>query len=145
MSGVKHTVSVDVAAPAETLWKVLIDVEAWPKITESMTSVERLDDGPFRVGSTARVRQPGLPPMVWRVTELEEGRSFTWQANTPGVVTTAWHRIEPADSNSRLTLEIEQTGPFAAIAGLLLGRRTRRFVEMEAAGLRDRAQTIAAS
>lgn len=142
---VSYRESVAVAAPAETLWRVLVDVEAWPTITESMTAVERLDDGPMRVGSSARVRQPGLPPMIWRVTELDEGRSFTWQASTPGVVTTAFHRITPTDDGCRLTLQIQHTGPLAAVARLVTGRRTRRFLALEAAGLRDRAQALAAS
>ena len=48
-----------------------------------MTSVERLDDGPLHVGSRARVKQPGMMPLIWEVTELRDQEVFTWATRSP--------------------------------------------------------------
>jgi uncharacterized protein YndB with AHSA1/START domain len=95
---VEYETSVRIDAPPEKVWRVLTDVERWPEWTPSMTRVERLQTGPLQVGSTARIKQPKFPPTVWRVTELEPGRSFSWAAGGPGVATVGGHRMRPAAS-----------------------------------------------
>jgi uncharacterized membrane protein len=85
--------SIDVAAPAQLLFEVYTDVERWPEWTASVTSVERLDQGPLSVGSRARIKQPRLPAAVWEVTEVVAGHSFTWMARGPGIITTGSHVV----------------------------------------------------
>ena len=62
-----YEVSVDIDATPGEVWNVLTDVGRWPEWTPTVTRVERLDLGPFQVGSTVMIRQPRLPPTVWRV------------------------------------------------------------------------------
>jgi uncharacterized protein YndB with AHSA1/START domain len=130
---------VAVAATPERVWAVLQDVESWPEWTASMTSVQRAAGGPLRVGEQVRVRQPRLPRTVWTVTRVEPGRSFSWSASTPGVRTTADHEIHPGPDGCRVVLRLVQAGPLAAPIDLLLGRMVRRYVDLEAEGLRRRA------
>jgi hypothetical protein len=106
-------------------------------MTESVTRVQRLDDGPFGKGSRARVNQPRLPPAIWTVTEFEDGRSFTWESRTPGIVTTGTHTV----TGEGVTLALTQKGPTAPLVGLLYGRLTRRYVTMEAQGLKRIAES----
>ena len=73
-------VVIAVNAPEERIWEALIDVEAWPKWTSSMTSVTRIDSGDFAVGSRAWVKQPKIGTMTWTVTELTTAHSFVWEA-----------------------------------------------------------------
>jgi uncharacterized membrane protein len=129
--------SIEVSAPAEAVFESYADVEHWPDWTASVTSVERLDDGPFRVGSRARVRQPRLPVAVWEVTELVPGQSFTWVARGPGLRSTGIHRVEALpDGRSKMTAILEQAGPLGGLVGLLTKGLTERYLKMEAEGLK---------
>jgi uncharacterized membrane protein len=127
-----------VAAPAQQVWDVLVDVAHWPEWTPTVDSVERLDDRPFGVGSRAEVRQPKLPRATWEVTEVVDGRSFTWAAAGPGLRTIARHEVVPDATGCTVTLSIEQTGPLGAVAATLWRRLTQRYIELEAESLDER-------
>ncbi len=122
-------------APDGPVWEVLFDVDRWPTWTPTVDRVERVDDGPFQVGSRVEVRQPRLPRAVWQVTEVVDGRSFTWEATGPGMRTIARHEVVPDGTGSRVTLSVEQTGPMGAVAALVWRRLTQRYVELEAESL----------
>jgi len=132
-----YQTSVSINAPAERVWSELIDVESWPQFTASMTRVIRLDHGPLQRGSQARIKQPNVPPMVWTVTDFQSGRQFTWSATAGGVSTIATHVLTPGPGDGvTLTLSIENTGLLAWLVDLLSAGLTRRYVNMEAAGMK---------
>jgi hypothetical protein len=80
------SIVIDIEASSERVWAVLLDIERWPEWDPPITSIQRLDTGPFGVGSRTRICQPKLRPAEWRVTELDETmRSFTWVTRSPGV------------------------------------------------------------
>jgi uncharacterized membrane protein len=136
-----ESIAVDIAASAERVWEVILDVESWPQWTPSMTSVQRLDAGPLGLGSRARIKQPGLPPLVWQVTDLDEGSRFTWVARTPGLTAAATHEVTRAPGGSRLTLTVAWSGPLAGAGAALAGRRTRRSLAQEAGGAKARSES----
>jgi uncharacterized membrane protein len=125
-------------APAQRVWEVLFDVVRWPEWTPTIDSVERLDDGPFVVGSRVKIRQPKLPQAVWEVTEVVNGRSFTWQAKGPGMTSIGRHEVVPDGTGSMVRLSIEQVGPMGAVAALVWRRLTQRYVDLEAQSLDKR-------
>ena len=136
----EFTTSVDIDAPPERVWAVLADVRRWPEWTASMSRVELLEGGPLAVGSTVRVKQPRLRAEVWRVTEFEPGRSFVWVARGGGVTTEAAHRVEPASGGTRVTLGLRQRGPLAPLVRLVGGALVRRYMGLEAAGLKRESE-----
>ena len=129
--------STEVAARARHVYDVYADVERWPVWTSSVTSVERLDDGPLRVGARARVRQPRLPVVVWEVTDLVPGEQFTWVARGPGLRTTGRHRVTPnADGTVTVTTTIDQEGPMGWLVGTVFRGLTDRYLRIEARGIK---------
>ena len=134
--------SIEVAAPAQRVFDVYADVEHWPDWTKSVTSVERLDQGPLRVGSRARIRQPRLPVAVWEVTDFVPGESFTWIARGPGLLTTGRHVVIPSGGagHAKVTASLEQAGLLGPLVGLLTKRLTDRYLQTEVSGLKARCE-----
>lgn len=122
-------------SPVQPVVDVLFDVARWPEWTPTVDHVERLDDGPLRVGSRAKVRQPKLPRATWEVTEVVPGRSFTWEAGGPGLKTIGRHEVVPDGEGCRVTLSIEQTGPMGPVAARIWRVLTQRYIELEAESL----------
>jgi hypothetical protein len=107
-----------------------------------MDQVEVLDAGPVGVGTRVRVKQPRLPTVVWRITDWQPGVGFTWVAERTPVPTHADHWIEPDGADgAKVQLVFEQTGLLAPVLGLLAGRLTRRYIALEANGLRQASES----
>jgi uncharacterized membrane protein len=138
----KIQVSVKVNRPPDLVWPVLADIERWPEWTASIAGIQRMDRSPFGVGSIVRIRQPRLRTMDWRVTEFQSGRLFVWKNQSPGVSTIAGHAIRAHKGGSIVDLTIDQTGWLAPLMRLLLARLTRRYMELEAQGLKRRCETL---
>lgn len=130
------------AAPPERLWLVVSEVERWGERLPTFTSVRALE--PWRavgVGSRFEVRQPGLPGATYEMTAWEPGRSFTWLARSPGVVTTATHTVSAHEGGSTVDLALEWAGPLAGVIRLLLDRKSQGMVESEARTMCRLAET----
>ena len=134
--------SARIDAPLDQVWQTLLDVERWPEWTASMSKVERLDAGSLTVGGRVRIKQPRLPTVVWRVTSLRPQQSFGWTAHSPGLTSVADHQLtlEP-DEAVMVTLVLRQTGPLAPLVGVLTGGMTRRYMNLEAQGLKTRSES----
>src|SRR6476661_4989638 len=137
-------VSITIDAPVEIVWSVFTDVERWPTWASSFTSIELLD-GPMRLGAKARIRQPGLPTVVWEVTKWEPGRSWTWTATGPGARTEASHVLTVSGRGTVAEQSIISSGPIGKMVAFLFRSLTRRYLAIEAAGLKQRSEQMAAS
>lgn len=134
--------SLAIAAPAEVVWGVTIDVERWPEWTPTMEKVERLDGGPFQIGSQARIKQPQFNETVWTVMALVPGRSFTWTARTSGLTMVASHEVVPDAGGCVNHLQLDITGVMAILLGPLVRRGAQKAMATENAGLRERCQAL---
>jgi uncharacterized membrane protein len=134
---------IDVAAPPSRVWEVMSDLDRWPEWTRSVSSVKRLGDEPFAIGTKVLVRQPGLPPAVWKISTIETGRSFTWTSSAPGIHVTATHSAAPAAGGSRVTLRLEYQGFVGELFARLTEKITERYMSYEADGLKARSENPA--
>ncbi len=137
MAYVERRISIDASPPV--VWSVMAEVTLWPEWTASIRRVEPLDAAELAVGRRYRIAARGAPPGTWRVTELDEGRSFVW-ATTSGIRIAAGHLIEPADGGSDVTLSIRTHGLLGAFFGSAIARLSRGNMDLEAEGLKRRSE-----
>ena len=136
--------NVIISTPADDVWRVFTDVEHWPDWTASVTRAGHVRGTGVEPGARVRMKQPRMPVMTWEVTEYDPGVSWSWVARSPGVVTVARHRLTPQGPGATLVeQEIEHSGPLAGIVGRLTAGRTRRYLALEAAGLKERCEAAA--
>ena len=85
------TVRRHVDASPNTVWSLLVDLEAWPLWGPSVTRAE-LDHGTeLGLGSRGRVWTPVGVPLPFEITDFVPGRRWSWHvagipATTHGVV-----------------------------------------------------------
>ncbi len=137
---IMHTILVD--ASVDRVWALTLDVDALPSITPTVTAIERLDDGPVRVGTRARLTQPGLGRRTWTVEVVDAPTHFAWATRLLGTRMVGSHELDDAgDGRCRLTLRVTLEGPTAWLLGL--GRRSiARSLATEAEGF-ARAAVVA--
>ena len=143
-SGGVERASITINAPIDVVWSVFTDVERWPTWASSFTSVE-LINGPMRLGAKARIRQPRLPTVVWEVTKWEPGRSWTWTATGPGARTEASHNLTASGRGTVAEQSIVSSGPVGRLLAFAWRSLTRRYLAIEAEGLKQRSEQVAAS
>jgi carbon monoxide dehydrogenase subunit G len=132
---VEHTLHIE--APLAAVWAVTEDVERWPSWTPTMHSVQRMDEGTFDVGSSAAIRQPGMPETVWTVIEMDRGRSFTWEGRARGMRMRATHELSAEGAGTKNTLRVEVAGVVAFLLWPLVRPALRRALRQENAGLKS--------
>jgi uncharacterized membrane protein len=134
---------VDIGAPATAVWDVFSDVERWPEWTASVSSLVALDGPGIEVGKRFEIKQPRMPKLVWEVTDVIQGKSWTWVQRSPGGLTLASHDVEAiAGGRTRVRQQIDQRGPVGALVGILMRRMTRRYLDLEAAGLKSQSEHL---
>jgi uncharacterized protein YndB with AHSA1/START domain len=134
------SIEVDIAALPARVWSVIADVERWHEWTESIRGVRLLDKGPLRIGSRAFIRQPRFPAAVWKVTELDPGRSFTWRTGAPGMWAYGRHSVDAIAGGTRATLRLHYEGALGRLLARMTQGITNRYLGFEAAGLKKRSE-----
>jgi hypothetical protein len=136
MSKVSFLLARESSLSVDALWERVHNIGEWPSLTPSITSTKILGNGTLALGSEIVINQPGAPEATWTVTEFVEGNSFTYEMRRSGLVTTAHHVVEAElPSGSSLTLIFSMQGRLAKVWGSLMGRKIRKFLELEATGL----------
>ncbi len=134
---------VEIDAPTSLVWDVFSDVERWPEWTASVTELVALDGSGLAVGKRFQIKQPKLPKLVWEVTDVAPGVSWTWVQRSPGGATSALHSLTPIAGDRTLVRQVlDQRGPVGALIARFMIRTTRRYLEMEAQGLKARSEQL---
>ncbi len=134
--------SIEIDAAQQLVWDVFSDVEHWPDWTASVTSLVGLDGPELAVGKRFAIKQPGMQKLVWRVTEIDPGSSWTWVQRSPGVNVIARHYVTAQPGGTLVRQELDQGGFLGALVGRLMVKKTKRFLELEAQGLKARSEQL---
>lgn len=134
----------DITATASEVWNALANVTVWPEWLPTVLEVQPLAGQVLSVGAKFKIIQPKLRPTVWEVTELHPGENFAWQASSPGLMLWANHTVvELPDRRSEVLLEFRFSGILAPLIALLAGSVTKRYLAIEVASIKRRAEVIA--
>ncbi len=142
-----HT-EIDIAAPPEVVWQVLIDLDRYPEWNPFITSaVGKPEEGETLVN---RLEPPEGKPMTFKpqVTVVEDGTAFEWLGKL--VVSGLFdgrHRfeIEASPSGSRFIQKETFDGVLVRFLRASLDRNTKAGFEAMNTALKVRAESIAAS
>ncbi len=134
---------IAVAAPPAVVWDVMTRFEQWPEWTASVTAARPLVAAPPGLGARYRIEQPSLQPAEWTITAWEPGRTFTWESRRTGLRAVGVHTVTPTGRGCEVELVVRYEGPLGPLVAVLAGGLTRRYMAMEAAGLRARAEDAA--
>jgi uncharacterized membrane protein len=138
--------SVAIDAPAAVVWDVFVETERWHEWTASITSITPLDGPAIEVGNRFEIKQPRFPKLVWEVTEVDPGRSWTWAQRSPGGTTYATHVVrDQGDGRAVVEQRIDQRGPIGSLVGVLSRGLTRKYLDLEGQGLKRRSEQRAAA
>jgi len=133
--------SIDIDAQQERVWKVLSDLEAWPRRIETVDVVELLTPAPMSKGSRVRLKQPKLPEGTWDITVWDAPSYFEWRQKSGGVTSVAGHRVEMLDEGrSRLTLSLDMRGLLIPVVWFFRGL-TNSYMSIEAHGMKRAAES----
>ncbi len=136
---------IEIDAAPRLVWNVFSDVERWPQWTASVTSLTALDGSGLAVGKRFEISQPRLPKLVWEVTALVEGASWTWEQRSPGGRTIAVHEVIPNGDRTLVRQRLDQQGPIGALVARFMRGTTKRYLELEAQGLKARSEQLRGS
>jgi hypothetical protein len=130
---------IQIDAPAEKVWSVLVDVAHW---NEWDPSCERIE-GSVALGSTVKAYTKMAPGRAFSVTvaELDAPRKMTWAGGLPlGLFKgTRTFTLTPKGEGVEVHVKEAFTGPMAKLVGKSIPDMTEPFNQF-CAGLKQRSE-----
>lgn len=115
------TVDKYIAAPPSAVWKLLVDLDAWPRWGPTIRRA-RLDESHNELGlhATGSVQTSLLVAVPFVVTEFEPGRQWAWKV--AGVPATR-HRVDPVGDGARVSISVPWwAAPYLTVCSIALRR-----------------------
>jgi ribosome-associated toxin RatA of RatAB toxin-antitoxin module len=150
---VRSTIAVDIAAPADLVFRLARDVERWPRLLPhyvAVSTLERHADGSVVARMVAR--RPLLPvvgiglPVAWRSRTWSEADGlrlrFVHQGGATDGMDVTW-RIEPSDGGCRVSIEHDFRPRLAVWARFIDAMFTRPIASRTLATFKAIAEAVA--
>jgi uncharacterized protein YndB with AHSA1/START domain len=110
------------SASQAQVWRVLIDLDEWPRWGPTITAAELHDADELAEGTTGRVTVVGGIALSFVITEYTEGRSWAW--SVAGVPATD-HRVDAIGDRCRARIGV----PILVAPYLVVCRTALRRIE----------------
>ncbi|KAB1197544.1 MULTISPECIES: SRPBCC domain-containing protein [Haloferax] len=143
------TTSIEIDAPPERVWDVLVDFDHYDDWNPFMRIVGRANEGATLV---VRLMPPGTRESVFEpdVTRCERYREFGWLGHlvVPGLFDGEHRfRLEPLDGGTRTRFEHRETfsGILAGITLRFIGDQTKAGFEAMNEALKGRVESLVAA
>jgi uncharacterized protein YndB with AHSA1/START domain len=122
------TTSTVITAPPEAVWRLLVDLDAWPKWGPTIRGAEL--DQPHTelgLGATGKVQTSVLVTAPFVITEFDPGRHWAWKV--AGIPATR-HRVEPVGGGARVSMEVPYwAAPYLSVCAIAVHRIARMLSE----------------
>ena len=115
-----HEHTAETALAPEAIWRVLKDMENWPRWDTSMEEVTL--EGPFAVGTRVTMKPTGQDPITSVITTATENERYADETDLGDVVLRFSHTLTRLpQGGTRIIHRLEISGPKAAELGPELG------------------------
>ncbi|MEO8799313.1 MAG: SRPBCC family protein [Polyangiaceae bacterium] len=110
---------LDIAAPAESIWRLFADVDGWKSWNEGIETIAI--DGPFARGTSFRMKPPGQDELVSTLVDVEANRRFVDETRVGDLVIHVRHELQPLGERlTSVTYAIVAKGPGASEIGPMI-------------------------
>lgn len=107
-----HEHTAETALAPEAIWRVLKDIDNWPRWDTSMEEVTL--EGPFAVGMRVTMKPTGQDPITSVITEANENERYADETDLGDVILRFSHTLTSLPhGGTRVTHRLEITGPKA--------------------------------
>lgn len=138
---VSGAAEIDVAAPVETVWRVLTDLERWPSWNPDVTSMSV--DGPLAAGTVFRWKA-GPGTIVSTIQRVDPLRVVAWSGKTLGVKATHVWYFEQVGETTHVRTEESLNGIVARVLRRSLQKTLDSALESGLSNLKAEAERVGA-
>jgi carbon monoxide dehydrogenase subunit G len=110
---------IDINAPTEKVWTLIDKLEEWPQWMPSIKKIERVSEGPLKVGSQLSVtaKVSGLTvKLLMTITEFVPERTVVLKGKALGTKLTRFYNLEPVNGKTKATIGGDVSGALAWLA-----------------------------
>ncbi|MDP1609104.1 MAG: SRPBCC family protein [Chlamydiales bacterium] len=119
------TAEVKTKADPNAIWDLWVDVPSWPKWDHELEWCSL--DGPFKVGTTGKLKPKGWLASTFRLISVEEGKAHSDRTEMPFTKIIFNHSLSPCE-NGEVTIvhQVEVCGLLAPLLWLTMRRAIKK-------------------
>ena len=134
----KFEESIEIQAPAETVFALYADVSSWSSWDPDVRSSSI--EGAFTSGATGRLKPSSGPEARIFFTEIVADRFFTVESKLPLCVMRFEHELSETSTGTTAIHRVTFSGPLSPIFSRLIGGSIRKVLPQTMAGLKRAAE-----